>query len=56
VQDDAKAMLIVVDDQFQKTFGSNACKVEPVAVSEEVEVPTSRQHDRADDDDGLGFG
>ena len=42
-------------DRFQKTFGINVCEVEPVAVAEEVEAPTSRQHDRADDD-GLGFG
>jgi hypothetical protein len=49
-------MLIIVDDQFQKTFGINVCEVEPVAVAEEVEALTSRQHDRADDDDGLGFG
>ncbi len=43
-------------DRFQKTFGINLCEVEPFAIAEEVEALTSRQHDRADDDDGLGFG
>jgi len=43
-------------DRFQKRFGINLCEVEPFAIAEEVEALTSRQHDRADDDDGLGFG
>jgi len=40
-------------DRFQKTFGINVCEVEPIAVAVEVEAPTSRQHDRVDDDDGT---
>jgi hypothetical protein len=43
-------------DRFQKTFGINLSEVEPFAIAEEVEALTSRQHDRAADDDGLGFG